>query len=720
MSTGPLYHVPVGSRLDIDGRGWLVTGLEEHGYAVEGVEDGECATLSFIRVDDAIKDRRCDVTKPADAEKRAALLKYTEGIELVEQLPSEQQDSIRCRLAIVLAMDALDDEGVKLTQQNISTGGFYRRRMLNRANSFHQDGSFSGSDRGGRVRLSFQVPQGRTLKRYQKIYHEFGQNPVVLMDRDHMKGHRRSRLSELQKTFVDHAIALWNKGRQPKLAPLLRLAMAAFHVPPKDRAAGFCFPSITTIRSHIKAISQFVKEAGRNGFRHARNRLAAGTSDVRALYFGEYVEVDQVYLSLFTCADGTVRAKVIDPAKVKPELEDNEIRRLWLHVMIDVATRLPLAWIIAESSDADHTHALLRMATRDKSREKIRYECKRDPAPAVRLQNFVADNGTATTNGSAYASLLGFGSTVSPGRTYHAPDKPHVETLFGTVQWQVLNFLPGYTASRPGELKDYDPKGSAEITHDHVYGTLTRYFVDEYAHSDHRGTAMFGATPWEKLQESISTYRAIDAPSQRERCIHLGVKVDASTTPEGVKAFNIPYNSTALQTFAGGTSRKVVIHMDPDDLRRAYVTAEGYAKVIEINLSMTVFSDLTLEEAIAVMEDACKRNPKAQELHDAHLREVRARRARESGFFPDTRDPSNFQTIEKLTRRTDRLAQVSFRPAGVAGLTARPGSVTDRNGGASEFSVRKGTSAPALDPPTKGKPPRPTGRTFSPIKDSKI
>ncbi|MFX0546659.1 hypothetical protein ACEWPL_014040 [Roseovarius sp. S1116L3] len=564
------------------------------------------------------------------------------------------------------------------------------------------------------------MPEGRTLKKYQKIYHEFGRNPIVLMDREHLKGNRTRRMSLFQETFIDHVISLWNDRRLPKLAPFLRLAEADFHVPPHEVAAGFQFPSITTIRGRIKALSEFVKQLGRNGAHHARNRKGAGSTDIRALCYGENVQVDQVFLSIFTERDGTVRAKQIDPRQVPEALEEDEIRRFWLHVMVDLATRLPMAWIIAKTADGDHTEALLRMATRDKSREKIRYGCKKDPAPPVRIRKFEADNGTATRNAQIYGKQLGSGMTVIPGRTYHASDKPHVETMFGTVQWQVLTFLPGYTGSRPGELKDYDPKGSAEVSHNGIYGTLTRYFVDEYSHTGHRGIGMYGATPWEKLQEVVATYQAIEAPSQRERCLHLGIKTKASTTTEGVKAFNIPFNSTALQKFSGGVSRKVTIHLDPDDLRKAYITAEGRDEVIEVHLTMTAFVDLTLEDAISVMEEACRRDPKAQELHDTHLKEVRARRAKDSGFFPDTRDPSNYQTTDQLRHRADRLAQVSVRPSGVTGPTARPGHVTDRSGGASVFKVSKTNSASVSTSPSTEQAPRSYGRTFTPLKDSKL
>lgn len=330
------------------------------------------------------------------------------------------------------------------------------------------------------------------------------------------------------------------------------------------------------------------------GTEHAYNIFGAGTTDVRALLFGEKYEWDQVLLSIFTREDGTLGAEVIDPKTAPEELGENEVCRCWLHVILDIGTRMPLGWIIAESADADHSKALLRMATRDKTKEKVRYDCQNDPAPPVRLCLGSADNGSATRNSEVYSAQLGMDMVVQTNRTYIANEKPYVERLFGTMQGKVLSVLPGYTGSHPKHLPGYDSKGSAKVTHDQLYGMITRYFVDEYAYEKHRGTGMFGKTPRAKLEDTLALYGPIDPPSQRDRILHLGVRRQASTTSEGVRIFNIPFNSTQLQRFAGGGAKRVTVHLDPDDLRRVLITAEGLDEVLETSLSMTVFNDLTL------------------------------------------------------------------------------------------------------------------------------
>ncbi|QOL83007.1 Mu transposase C-terminal domain-containing protein [Pseudooceanicola spongiae] len=468
---------------------------------------------------------------------------------------------------------------------------------------------------------------------------------MVLADRDHKKGRREPRLWDWQERFISFVVDCWLVPQKPKLADLYAQAKEEFHRSPQEIAQCISFPTITTIRSRIKAISEVVRIIGRGGKRHATNVKGPGSTDVRALAFGEKIETDQYLLSIFTSGNGVVRAKVIDPKQAPQELADNEVRRCWLHLIIDVATREVLGWLISETADADHTKALLRMATRDKTKEKVRYGCKQEPVPPVRLGLALADNGTATRNADVYASQLGMGMTVMTARAYQPLDKQVVERVFGTLQWQVLNTLPGYTGSRPGELTGYDPKSSAKLSHDQLYGIITRYFIDEYPFRPHRGTGMNGATPRQKR------YSAIEAPSQRDRCLHLGAKVIATTTSGGVRVFNIPFSSSQLVRFDDGEPKRVTVHLDPDDLRKVYVTAEGVEEVMEAELSMIVFKDQTLEEAVGIMEAASRSNPMLRELHDRHLSEARARRARDSGFFPDSRDPSSYQTLAQLEYR---------------------------------------------------------------------
>ncbi|MEL6692734.1 MAG: Mu transposase C-terminal domain-containing protein, partial [Pseudomonadota bacterium] len=169
---------------------------------------------------------------------------------------------------------------------------------------------------------------------------------------------------------------------------------------------------------------------------------------------------------------------------------------------------------------------------------------------------------------------------------------------------------------------------------------------------------------------------AVDAEQLR---LHFGEKVSATTTSEGVRAFNIPYNSKKLQSFAGSEAKKVTVCLDPDDLRHVTITSEETTDIITADLRMTVFADLTLEEAIADMRAAVEDNPEKRALHNEHLKAARARRVKESGFFPDSNLPSSYVRIDELRRQADQLAHVEYIPMARTGPTVAPGSIMDRS-----------------------------------------
>ena len=158
-------------------------------------------------------------------------------------------------------------------------------------------------------------------------------------------GEQSSKLSDLQVQFVKYVMNLWHRTSKPPLAPLYWDAQTQFKVDPADRAQGFVFPSITTVWNWLNAISHAVKVIGREGSRHAINSVGAGTTEVSALMFGEKAETDQVYLSIFVNDKGLTDARELDPKEEGEELAPNEIRRVWLHYMLDIATRYPLAWV---------------------------------------------------------------------------------------------------------------------------------------------------------------------------------------------------------------------------------------------------------------------------------------------------------------------------------------------------------------------------------------
>lgn len=695
MPRAPLYKVPAGSELVLDHVRWRVIGKDADSYAVESAVDGECCSLSFERVDAALAANDAQLITPTALELHKELLAYTGGIENTAQLPDQERRDIRARTGLAEAMLELEEEGQKLTQRYLNRRDV-RARLKSSACSLANDPRLFHGVYIGSASSPHSLPNGRSLQEMYRRYMKFDRNPVVLLRKHHTKGPHGSscsRLTELQEQFIEYFIDRMTQPLKFSVAKTYELAAARWETYPEMVLQNFVAPSLTTVRTRYKASNLITREAGRNGIKDARNKFGAGSTDVRALKYGQRVATDQVYLSIFTNDQGNVDFRPLSKADIDTELAENEICRLWLHVMFDVATRLALAWVLTETADSDAQMQLLRMATRDKTREKLRYGCVNDPAPAVGLSLVQSDNGTATRNAKIYQGQLGLGSSVMMGRTYHSSDNPFAESAIGTLQWDLLNFLPGYTGSRPGELSAYDGKKEATLTKDNLMGIITRYFVDEYPFRKHSGTGMYGAMPVQKLDEVIEIYGGIDAPDPIARRLHLGEKDTVTTSSEGVRVYGIWYNSTQLQRFAAGVAKKVTVCLDPDDLREITIFSQDTKEVMTAQLRMTVFADMTLAEALNLQRQTAERNPEKRLMYEQHLKDERARRAKESGLFPDPDDPSAYVNIKKLRKQSEQLDNVEYIPMPRSQPTVSPASVLG--------PPRRENSAPVKDQPVE-------------------
>jgi hypothetical protein len=103
-----------------------------------------------------------------------------------------------------------------------------------------------------------------------------------------------------------------------------------------------------------------------------------------------------------------------------------------------------------------------------------------------------------------------------------------------------------------------------------------------------------------------------------------------------------------------------------------------------------------------------------KEVDDRILSEALARRAEQSGMFPDSDDPANYTRLADLERRAQRLISVECRPKGNLLGTVGAGSIMDhaRNASATINSQVEANSSSAQE--------RPTRKTHRKITESKL
>jgi hypothetical protein len=549
-------------------------------------------------------------------------------------------------------------------------------QLSNRIADRHECRSYvaavAGAILGHRVRLNPRqggkskdlfLYRGRTLMDYFRIFEDLqpDESPLdALVPLHHRRGNRVRRLSIKLLDMMTEAweqIGLDLKG--PSVANVHKYLETKIREENKIRARNemplLVVPAARTLRLHLDSLvtpTEYL--VATKGPRDTRNKRGRGSTDIRALMVGELCGMDECKMSMVASAkDAGFWETLSVDEKAAYEAADREIRkRLHIVVMLDVASRMPLAWIITENPNAEATLALLRMATRDKTREKIRYGCKGEPAEAVGLMHVRNDNGPGLRNNDVIGALLGIGSINSIGRAYASTDRAHDERFFGTLESDFFKLMPGYTGRRPGELPGYDSVKNGVIDVDLLYGMVTRYFIDEYPSQRHYGVGMGGRRPYEVYKEINATRGHIRPVDPNIRRIHLGWEVEATPTDEGVRVFHgIWFNSDTLQKERENPrswGKKVQVYVDPDNLNRATVVLPGHPELIEVDLQITAFADMTLPEVLQLMAELRREDPSVTEFHEDQVMHARRRRYDEiNGINVEKKLKRSYSTLEE-------------------------------------------------------------------------
>ncbi|MEL7390753.1 MAG: hypothetical protein AAFN76_13335 [Pseudomonadota bacterium] len=391
-----------------------------------------------------------------------------------ENLSPAARDQIDFRKALILGVDEVEAQGTKIYQAALDKEEIVLR-VIKFAEKIYtikpiiwlpdKKEKVRGRS-GGKVQF---VPGGRTIWKHRENYHESGCDEIVLADKNYLKGNRTNhgvepRMRELIRQAIEE-VYLDQKNTLPA-ASHEYLETLVFNENERREPLGLAPlnpASHQTVRREIAKISPTAQAVARDGSKAAQNDRLRGQTDNRALKVGELIEIDECKLSLMTMCkrQGWWEKSTSEEKKAIEEIEEILATRLWLVVALDVASRLPLGWTLTENPNQEATLEVLRMATRDKSKEKILYECVSDPVPPVGILAYKSDNGVGLRNAKVKGAVVGVLGQTHDCRVYNSGDRPYVERLLGSNECQFFNFIHGYTGRKAGHLKGYDPAKNA-------------------------------------------------------------------------------------------------------------------------------------------------------------------------------------------------------------------------------------------------------------------
>ncbi|MFT3688871.1 hypothetical protein [Paenirhodobacter sp.] len=479
--------------------------------------------------------------------------------------------------------------------------------------------------------------------------------------------------------------------------------------------------SARTVSTHIKSLGVAVLTIARDGERATTNNCTRGRTDTQALMVGDLVEIDECKISLIAIVRrvGMWQRLSSEEKAALEELSEYVKTRLWLVLALDVATRMPVGWVLTDAPGGDATLEALRMATRSKDREKIIYECELDPMPPIGIACIRNDNGSGLRNSAVKTALLGLASQVVDVRAYHSGDKPYIERMFGGLEARLYNLIHGFTGNRAGALKGYDAMKSAAFVREELYAMITKYLIDEYPSERHYGTDFFGQRPIKVAERLAKEGWAVPPISPQDRRLHLGWRFEATITDEGVKVLGLPFNSPELQRHRDSECRKVAVYLDPDRINEVTILVRGCPDQIMADLSWSAMRDMTLAEYLSHVEAVRAEDPLDTKDFDLRLARIRNERFEMLRRVAIERDiPCSYMTLSEAQAKADRLTtgMHAHRPEHMPGTVA-PGMIGklgelpeawDIGGGLSpaiegQTEEAEGQPVPFGRPDTKGK-----------------
>lgn len=713
MKIVPRFNFLPGTEITLLNRPMSLTGVTENGYSMVGLEDGAATVVTFDRLVEHLKlpGAKVDSAVAATGDRLKQRLGghfSSKTLKNPEQRALGRYHHAMCKAVdIYVAVRREDDPKFKPSGRALNPQTV-REFIAAQASLLLSERVRVKPLRGGEKSKDRILYKGRTINQYYQRYKtlEPGESAEdALVPLQHMRGNRKQRLCRRIRELMTEA---WEKigldKKKPSVANVHDYLKTLIHKENLFRRLNelpdFVTPAEKTLRQHRDTLVTHTEYLiATEGKREARRKKGRGSTDIRALSIGELCGMDEQKISMVVAAKKAgLWSKLSEDEKASLEAQDEYIRkRLHIIVMFDVASRMPLAWVITENPNAEATLALLRMATRDKTREQRRYGCANQAAFGCGILMLRNDNGTGLRNPEVIEGLMGIGTINGITRTYSPEDRAHDEGLFGTLEDRFFKLMPGYTGRRPGELPGYDAILNGVVDVEMLYGMITRYLVDEYPFERHYGVGMGGRRPWD-VYEEINTNRGhVKLPDPNIRRIQLGWEDSATPSDEGVRVFSgIWFNSERLQRVREEPhlSGKVRVFVDPDNLNIATALVPGHPEPIEVYLQMTVFADMTLGEVLQLMAEYRREDPATTEIYHDHLMMVKTRRFADISSISVEHDlPRSYTTIQECKA----MAKAVFAGARVIQTETLPGittpnAITSLAPGAWVFEIGGGTS----------------------------
>jgi len=419
------------------------------------------------------------------------------------------------------------------------------------------------------------VPKVRTLRKWHRDYVTCGLLATALRDRYRLCGNNlRRKHPAVLDLMYKHVRSYISKKRPTQRACYENFCreLKKADIKPRrvDRSDALTVSS-TSFFAAIRAIPEFERRVGRYGLKAALRRFKMVSRSFGVARIGELVQMDEWRVSAVTLYTESGLWKLMSPAQRRKV----ERQRLWLSVIIDVASRCILAMRLSETLTTEVSLLTLRMMFQDKSAIAEAAGCRAPWPYYTKPTGLRHDTGPHLTTSRFRLGVADL-QIIDVCPPAGIPElRPHIERLFGSMRTELLGYVSGQTFANVIDKGDYDPAKEASLTLDQLQDLLVLWVVDVYHHKPHEGLG--GQTPakrWRDLERAYT--RGAPPPSTHELRAACGVTIQRTLNKHGVRILGLHYVSPALgEHFLTHAEIEVDVRVDQCDLGWVSVLIDG-------------------------------------------------------------------------------------------------------------------------------------------------
>ena len=285
-----------------------------------------------------------------------------------------------------------------------------------------------------------------------------------------------------------------------------------------------------TIYRWLRDLQQDIVDTARLGAEIARVKYRTSMNGLKVSAILERIEIDHTLLDVI----------VIDEVTKVP------LKRAWLTLAIDKHRRMVVGFYISFNPPSSYAVLqCLKQMILPKDEWLSRFPDIQGKWPAFGIPSLIAvDNGMDLHSNALQNSCLELGIQILYCPIASGDAKGSVERYFKTMNHGLIHRLPGTVFSNINERGDYPSENLACIDMKTLVHLVTKWIVDIYSVTFHRG---IGTTPLLKWMESAEK-SLVELPVYPQQLdVITGIPAQRTVFHYGIELDSLHYNSKTLQ-----------------------------------------------------------------------------------------------------------------------------------------------------------------------------